>query len=322
MRSVFLREPHGHDTAGSLAPRRELTRFVKKPPDVSIIVIAHNVCEEVLACLGSVERHAGGLAVETILIDNGSNDGTVQAVAERFPRVHIVRRQSNEGVPARNHGLRRASGRHRMFLDSDALLCPGTLPTLVQMLDEAPEIGLVAPRLVYPDGTVQLSTRRYPPPHLPLLRRPPLARWFNNSSTVRHHLMADEPHDRRRRVEYVLGACQLFRFEAQSAAGEIDSRIWFGPDDADWCFAIREAGFEVVYVPEVAVVHNYRRTSALAPMSRTALRHLLAFAYFQGKWWGRRRALRAQGVAMDVEARRMAASAPAVPCRGTVSVRV
>lgn len=286
---------------------------MKKLADVSVIVIAHDVREEVLTCLESVERHAGKLAVETILVDNGSSDGTVQAVAERFPGVHIVCLQTNEGIPARNHGLRRAIGRHRMFLDSDATLCPGTLPTLVRVLDEVPEVGLVAPRLVYPGGAVQLSARRYPPPHLPLLRRPPLARWFDDGPTVRHHLMADEPQNRRRRVEYVLGACQLFRVEAQAAAGEIDSRIWFGPDDADWCFAIREAGFDVLYVPEVAVVHNYRRMSAASPVSRAALRHLVGFAYFQSKWWGRRRALRAEGVAMDVEAKRTVKRVSEVP---------
>lgn len=271
---------------------------------MSVIVIACDVREEVLRCLESIESYAGGLTVETILVDNGSSDGTVQAVVERFPTVEAIPLTRNEGEPARNHGLRRARGRHRMFLDSDARLLPQALPTLVRALENEPRIGLVSPRLIYPSGALQLNIRRYPPLMLPMLRRPPLARWLDNSPKVRHHLMADEPHDRRRRVEYTLGACQLFRADAQVAAGEVDDVIYWGPSDADWCFAIREAGFDVVYVPEAEVMHGYRRSSSTRPSSRLAARHLVGFVYFQLKWWRRRRALKAQGVAMDVEAKR------------------
>lgn len=271
-------------------------------PDVSVIVIAHDVREEVLACLQSVECHVGELSVELLVIDNGSSDGTAAAVEERFPQARLVALKTNEGVPARNHGLRRARGRMRMFLDSDALLTPGALPTLVSVLDEHPRAGLVGPRLVDPDGRLQLSARRYPPLMLPVLRRPPLGHFFEKRRTIRRHLMADAAHYRRRKAEYVLGACMLFRAEAQAIIGEIDKRIWYGHDDADWCFRMREAGFDVLYAPEAVVVHAYRRTSASDPLSLFALRFLLAHVHFQRKWWSRRRALIAQGRQMDREA--------------------
>jgi GT2 family glycosyltransferase len=272
-------------------------------PDVSVIVVAHDVRDEVLACLRSLERHAGPLAVEAFLVDNASTDGTAEAVAERFPGVEVVRLPENVGVAARNEGLRRARGRTRMFLDSDARLTAGALPELVGYLDAHPEAGLVGPRLVYEDGTLQLSARRYPPPLLPLLRRPPLARFFDGSRWVRRHLMADEPHDATREVEYVLGACQLFTARAQAAAGEIDPRIFFGPDDVEWCFRIRRAGLAVVYHPAATVVHAYRRTSASRPLSRVALRQLEAFARFQWRWRRERAALLAAGRRMDERAR-------------------
>jgi GT2 family glycosyltransferase len=277
-------------------------------PDLSVIVIGHDVREEALACIESLHRHRGHLALEVLYIDNGSVDGSADAVAGAFDDVQVVRLDRNEGVPARNHGLRRARGRHRMFLDSDAQVTPGALQTVVGILDADPRIGLVGPRLVYPDGRPQPSARRFPPPLLPLLRRPPLDRWFADSPAVRHHLMADARLDQRRRVEYVLGACQVFSATAQAAAGEIDRRIFYGPDDADWCFAIREAGFDVVYAPEATIVHDYRRSSAARPVSRLALRHLRTFAYFQWKWRARRRNLIAEGRAMD----RDAEQAPAV----------
>ncbi len=271
-------------------------------PDVSIIVIAWNVRDELEACFQSIRDHAGDLELEVFFVDNGSTDGSAELVAASFPEVTIVRRPTNEGIPARNHGLRRARGRLRMFLDSDARLTAGALPTAVAALDADPSVGLVGPRLVYPDGSLQLSTRRYPPLALPLLRRPPLARFLEDGATVRHHLMVDEPHDHARRVEYVLGACQLFRAEAQWEAGEIEAALWFGPDDAHWCFRIRTAGYDIVYVPEAVVIHDYRRTSASRPLSMMALRHLRGHLHFQRVWWRQRRQLIAEGRVMDRQA--------------------
>jgi GT2 family glycosyltransferase len=266
--------------------------------DVSIIVIAHGVRDEVLSCLASIEQHAGDVDVETILVDNGSRDGTPAAVRNRFPETLIVERPTNEGVAARNHGLRVAQGRFRMFLDSDAQLTADALPELVAFMDSHPDVGLTGPRLVYPDGTLQLSARRFPHPLLPLLRRPPLARVFEDGRIVRRHLMADDTPTTVREVEYVLGACQLFSAGAQHAAGEVEA-MFFGPDDADWCFRIREAGFKVAYHPRAVVVHAYRRTSADRPFSRTALRQLWAFARFQWNWRRQRRRLIEEGHAMD-----------------------
>jgi len=274
-------------------------------PDVTLIVIGHDVRDEVLTCLESVEQHSDGLAVEVIVVDNGSKDATAEAVRARFPHAEIVALPTNEGAPARNHGLRRARGRYRAFLDSDASLTPGALRTLVEALDADPAVGLVGPRLHYPDGSLQLSARRFPPALLPVLMRPPLARFFDDGPTIRRHLMADEAHDHRRRVEYVLGACMLFTREAQEAVGELDERIWYGHEDADWCFRIRSAGFSVVYVPDAVVVHAYRRSTASNPLSLRALRFLLAHVHFQRKWRRDRRALIAQGREMDRESARM-----------------
>jgi N-acetylglucosaminyl-diphospho-decaprenol L-rhamnosyltransferase len=271
-------------------------------PDVSIVVVAHDVREEVLRCLASVEAHAAPATYEVFLVDNGSTDGTAEAVEEAFPAAEVVRLPRNIGVAARNEGLRRARGRTRMFLDSDASLTPGALAELVGYLEAHPEVGLVGPKLVYEDGELQLSARRYPPVFLPLMRRPPLGRFFEDSESIRRHLMAGEPHDLTREVEYVLGACQLFTAQAQEAVGEIDSRIFFGPDDADWCFRIRGAGLAVVYHPSATVVHAYRRASAARPLSRIALEQLRAFARFQWKWRRQRSTLVREGREMDARA--------------------
>ena len=270
--------------------------------DLTAIVLAHDVRDEVRECLTSLREHAGGLKVQPIVVDNGSGDGTAEMVRREFAGTEVLRIGHNAGMAARNAGLERARGRVRMFIDSDAAVRPGALPALLDVLDGDPGVGLVGPRLVYPDGGLQLSTRRYPPVLLPVLRRPPLGRWLEDGRTVRHHLMAGERHDRRRRVEYVLGACQAFRADVQEAVGGFDRRIWYGHDDADWCFRVREAGFAVLYVPDAVVVHGYRRSSAAAPLSRRSARQMQAHLYFQAKWARQRRRLIAEGREMDAEA--------------------
>ncbi len=139
-----------------------------KAPVVTVSVGAHVGRGVVLACLGSGVEHAAPVKAEVVLVDNASRDGTAEAVAEAFPKAEVVSLATNVGVAARNAGLRRARGRLRMFLDSDARLTAGALPELVSYLDEHPEVGLVGPKLVYEDGTLQLSARRFPPRPGPL----------------------------------------------------------------------------------------------------------------------------------------------------------
>jgi GT2 family glycosyltransferase len=260
-------------------------------PAVSIVVVAHSVRPDLERCLASIAQHAA-LPTQTILVDNASNDDTLEWVRREHPDIDVIELGTNIGVAAREHGLRTVRAPLAMFLDSDAELTAGALPAMVEAMDANPEWGLVGPRLVYADGTLQLSCRRFPPVFLPLLRRPPLDRLFGGSGPVRRHLMEDIDHDRPRSVQYVLGACQLFRTDLARKAGPFDHRIFYGPDDIDWCIRIRDAGGEIVYFPPATVIHSYRRVTRDRPLSQLALRHLQAFAYFHWKYRRRRRELR------------------------------
>lgn len=276
---------------------------------VTIVVVASSVRHELERCFASIAEHAA-IDVETILVDNASTDDTRSWVAQAHPEVAVVELDENIGVAARDHGLRRARGRYTMFLDSDAALTAGALPAMVRALDEHPDWTLVGPRLVNDDGSLQLSARRFPPLLLPILRRPPLGRFFEHRRTVRNHLMAGEPHNRARPVFYVLGACQLFRMSIARIAGPFDDRVFLGWDDADWCIRLRDVGGEVVYLPQATVIHSYRRLTAAAPVSRAGWRQLKAHVYFQRTYLPRRAELvalqRRLDRAAEADARRSA----------------
>jgi hypothetical protein len=253
-------------------------------------VVAHSVRHELERCFGSIRRHAG-VPVTTILVDNASRDDTTRWVRAAHPEVRVIELDENLGVAARDHGLRESLTPYTLFLDSDAALTPGALPALVEVLERNPGWGLVGPRLVYEDGSLQRSCRRFPPRLLPLIRRPPLDRVFERRRTVSRHLMTDFDHDTTRPVLYLLGACQLFRTSLARVAGPFDDHVFLGWDDADWCFRIRDAGGEIVFVPAATVVHSYRRQTRRRPVSRAAWRQLRAFVYFQRLYRHRRKEL-------------------------------
>ncbi|HEV2785483.1 MAG TPA: glycosyltransferase [Solirubrobacteraceae bacterium] len=259
-------------------------------PAVTIVIVTYDARDHLARCLASIDEHAA-MPVRTIVVDNASTDDTLAHVRAHHPSVELVELERNIGVAAREHGLQRVRSRFAMFLDSDAALTPAALPAMVAALDEHPSWGLIGPRLVHDDGSPQPSCRRFPPLLLPLLRRPPLGRWFEPRRTVQDHLMADFDHARTRPVLYVLGACQLFRAALARAAGPFDSNVFLGWDDADWCFRIRDAGGEIVFFAGATVVHSYQRVTNRRPLSASALRQLRAFLYFQRLYRGRRREL-------------------------------
>jgi N-acetylglucosaminyl-diphospho-decaprenol L-rhamnosyltransferase len=259
-------------------------------PVVTIVIIAHSELGDLKGCLASISSHAA-LPVQVVLVDNRSTDETVAWVAQNHPEVEIVELRENIGVAARQHGLERARGEFTMFLDSDAELTAGALPAMVEALERNADWGLIGPRLVDHDGNLQLSTRRFPPRLLPLVRRPPLSWFLEDSGLVRRHLMADMDHGATRPVLYVLGACQLFRTSLARTAGPFPDWIFLGPDDTEWCIRIRDAGGEIVYFPDATVVHKYMRRTHRAPLSLAALRHFRSFARFQWHYRKRRREL-------------------------------
>lgn len=257
---------------------------------MTIVVVASSVRGELARCFEAIEQHAA-LDVHIVLVDNASTDGTREWVRTQYPEVELIALPRNEFGAARNRALDRLRGPYTMFLDSDAVLTPGALPAMTRALDEHPGWGLVGPRLVYDDGGLQLSARRFPPLALPLLRRPPLDRLFEDRPTVRRHLMADDPHDRARPVLYMISACHLFRTSLVRRLGRLDARLAWGWEDADWCIRVWDAGAEVVYLPEATVVHSYRRLTRRNPVSRHAWRQLRAHVHFQRKYARRRREL-------------------------------
>lgn len=259
-------------------------------PDLSVVVVAWQAREHILACLRSLIAEAR-TSFEAIVVDDGSTDGTAAAVREEFPAVRLVVKARQEGLVAgRNAALPLVSGRLVLMLDADTRLTPGAIESLAQTLDGNPRIGIVGPRLLYPTGELQLSCRRYPPLLLPILRRGPLRRMSREPRSHREHLMMDFDHASARPVVWVAGAAQMWRTDLPGRIGDYDSRISsYGGEDIDWCLRAWRTGLEVHYVPHAEVVHVSQQFTRRHPLRRESFLALRDYYYLQWKHRGLRR---------------------------------
>src|SRR5579862_738101 len=217
--------------------------------DVSVVVVSYNALPWLERCLGSIRGR------ETIVVDHGSTDGSVELVRERFPDVRLVE-QPNLGMGAGNNaGMRRANGRYFFLLNSDAWVEGDAIDRLVAFADDHPDAAVVGPRLLNPDGTLQRSARGFPTvwrlatEYLFLRKLAPRSRLLNPLYA------GDFRHDEARKVEWLSGAALLVRREAADAVGLFDEAFFMFSEEADWMYRFREAGWSVWFDPGAEVVH-------------------------------------------------------------------
>jgi GT2 family glycosyltransferase len=214
-----------------------------------VIVVTFNSAPFVGRCLESVRGY------ETILVDNGSTDGTVELVREAFPDVRVVE-QENRGMGAGNNaGMRLASGRSFLLLNSDAWVVDDAVERLARFADEHPDAAVVGPRLHNPDGSLQRSARAFPTlwrlatEYLFLRKLAPRSRLFNA------FYEGGFDHDEARKVDWLFGACLLVRREATEEVGLFDEDFFMFSEETDWAFRLREAGWSVWFFPGASAVH-------------------------------------------------------------------
>jgi GT2 family glycosyltransferase len=217
--------------------------------DVSVVVVTYNGMPWVERALESVRGR------DTIVVDHGSTDGTVDVVRERFPGVRVVE-QANLGMGAGNNaGMRVASGRYFLLMNSDAWVLGDAVERLVAFADEHPDAAIVGPKLLNPDGSLQPSVRGFPTywrlatEYLFLRKLGPRTRALNafHGNGFDYQSVLE--------TEWLSGACLLVRREAADAVGLFDEDFFMFSEEVDWCYRFRRAGWKVLFYPGAEVVH-------------------------------------------------------------------
>jgi GT2 family glycosyltransferase/lipopolysaccharide/colanic/teichoic acid biosynthesis glycosyltransferase len=253
--------------------------------DLSIIIITYNSRSPVERCLASLEAYEPSCDHETIVIDNASEDGTIDMVAGRFPRVRIVANGENLGYSrAVNQGMQLSSGRAILIINPDIVVQEGSIDRLMEFMDAHPDAGIIGSKLVYPDGRLQHSCRAYYTVSALVFRRTFLGKLFPRAKPLRDHLLLDYDHETPRKVDWIIGACMLVRREALAKVGLMDERFFLYFEDIDWCYRMKNNGWSVYYVPASVMVHTYERSSARSILRKPFLIHVLSLMRYYEKW--------------------------------------
>ena len=249
------------------------------PVRLSSVVLSWNSARHVESCIHSLLQEGAGHHDEVWVVDNGSTDGTV-AILERLARDHagtvkVIYLNKNVGTTvSRNMALSQARGAYVAIVDSDVVVPAGTLAPLIARLDADRSCGLVAPRLVYPSGHLQMSTDVFPT----VARK--LRRLFLLRSMERQ---LDGGGSRPHSVDYAISAFWVLRRDVFTTVGLLDEKIFYSPEDVDYCLRVWKAGYKVLYDPTVQAIHCAQEISRRSPFSRAAVSHAAGLLYFFGK---------------------------------------
>lgn len=268
-----------------------------QPVDLSVIIVNWNARDHLAECLASIpsgtlpspslktgeigEQRAGGLSLEAWVVDNGSTDGSAELVERRFPWVKLLVNQENRGFArANNQALSLARGRYLLFLNPDTRLLPEALPVLMRFLDHHPHTGAVAPQILYPEGRIQPSCRRFPTLGSVFWEATGLDRVFPRHPLLGRYLMGDWDHQTLRRVDQPMGACLMVRRVALDQVGPFDERFFLFFEEVDLCRRLKSAGWDIYFVPQARIIH-YGGQSTRQDHWRTAwLFHRSRYKYF------------------------------------------
>jgi N-acetylglucosaminyl-diphospho-decaprenol L-rhamnosyltransferase len=223
--------------------------------DLSVSIVNTNSRELLLACLATLR----GTDAEIVVLDNASEDGSADAVRERFPGVRVLAQDFRAGFGANHNTVIRATeGRYVYILNEDTTTDDWAFDRIVTYLDAHPRVAALGPRLTYPDGRLQDSAWRFPTPIVSTLG---LLTVGKLGVTQSH---GDAPHA----VDWAMGAALVLRREALDEVGLFDEEFFLYSEEVDLQFRLRQAGWDVHYFPSASVVHHESQFSADIPERR------------------------------------------------------
>ena len=231
---------------------------------LSIIIVNYNTKDLTLQCLKSVyENIPSALEVEVFLVDNASTDGSIEAINKSFPQVQLIVNESNLGFSAANNrAIKKADGKYILLLNSDTVIFPDTLSTMLDYMERHPEVGAAGCKVVLPDGRLDKACKRsFPTPSNALFHALQLHKLFPNSEKFGAYNLTYLPEDQISDVECLVGAFMMVRKTTIDEIGLLDETFFMYGEDIDWCYRIKQAGWRITYYPKTRIIH-YKGSSA------------------------------------------------------------
>jgi len=212
--------------------------------DLSIIIVNWNTSKLLFQCLESISRSELRSTFEIIVVDNASTDDSISVITTNFPDVHIISNDRNLGfAKANNQGIAMAKGRYVLLLNSDTIVLPGVFDEMLRVADLNPQTGVIGPKLLNMDGTLQKSWSSFPSF---------LSELVGKNFRIRHPVVnIPNTYD----VDWIMGACMLVRAATIQDVGKMDEDYFFYSEETDWCFRIKKKNWKVWYLTSGEIYH-------------------------------------------------------------------
>ena len=262
--------------------------------ELSIIIVNYKSLKKLTTCVASLlASETAGLNYEIILVENNSGED-LSALLSLSPRLKLIISPKNLGMGGGNNlGLAAASGEYVFILNPDTVVQGAALETLLSYLKTHSEVGIVGPKLLNPDGSLQYSCARFPKFHTPLLRRTFLGDYF--AADRDRFQMIDFDHETIKEVDWLMGSALMFKKRLVRPDGgfwepKFDELYFMYFEDTDLCRQAQHQGFKVVYHPGAVLIHDHARESAKHPwylavfLDRLAWRHIGSWLKYFLKW--------------------------------------
>ena len=231
--------------------------------ELSIIILSYRMKRLVRNCLRALEEANIEIPHEIIVVDNDSNDGIKEMLSEDFPKVKFLQSNSNLGMGGGNNlGIRQAMGDNVLILNPDIYITKEAVYKMIEYLGKHKKVGLIGPKLLNPDKSLQHTCYRWHKFWIPLYRRTAIGRFDWAKREIDHFLMKDFDHNSIKEVDWIQGSCIMLPREVIEKNGSFDESFFMYFEDTDLCRRLWKAGHSVVYHGEVAVVHMHMRMSS------------------------------------------------------------
>lgn len=234
--------------------------------DLSIIIVSYNVKHHLQECLQSIYHSTKRVGFEITVVDNSSNDGSVDMVKSEFPEVRLIENCQNLGFArATNQGLRENGGRYTLLLNPDTVVLPNALDKMVEFMEANSHAGALGCKLLYPDGSLQRSCRSFPTLTTAFFKNTGLEKLFPKSKVIGKYRIGYWSYNDVREVDQPTGAALMVRQEVITQVGLLDKQFYMYYEDIDWCFRIKKRGWKIYFIPLAQIIH-YRKQSAKLAM--------------------------------------------------------
>jgi GT2 family glycosyltransferase len=225
--------------------------------DLSIVIVSWNVESLLKKCLQSIYENQGDLSLEVFVVDNNSSDQTVAMIQSKFPEVKLIKNKKNEGFArANNQAIKQARGEYVLLLNPDTEIVDKALDKSLRFMKDSPRCGIMGPKMLFADKSVQPSVRNLPtvwPIFLMLLKVPKI---LPHLKSIDKYLSVGFDYSRLQEVKQVMGAYMFMSKQALDEVGLLDERffIWF--EEVDLCKRMLDNGKIIMYNPEVVIIHH------------------------------------------------------------------